>query len=639
MQKQTSYYADFRNRYNMKKKILAGLITTLAIGMHTTAQTVVVTDDNSYVTGQASSVLDVKSTSKGFLAPRMTLAQRTAISGPADGLLVYQTDGIKGFYYYNASGWTMIDAGGSSQWTSSGNNIYYNSGNVGIGVNNPGVQLTVKDTLEIRRVGSMSQLLFSNTSGTGDMRIAGDGGDIFWQGGGARNLQMGAYWGIILAGDRQSATIPAFSAGVANTNVLALAQRDGSVPLAVQGYSATQSANLMEWRSSSATLNVVDRNGNLGLGITAPASKLHISGTNPVTLNGVQTGAVADSLLTIASGVVRKLPLSGTVSSIAWSTSGNSGTNPGVNFIGNTDNKSLRFKTNNIQRVIMDSLGNVGIGTAPAFTAGTFQEKLLVDAGTTSSYNAIVARGSINNYFQLNIQNQSNGANASSDIVATADNGTEIINFIDMGINSSANTQGIMGGAGDGYLYTTGNNLLIGTGTVAKSLVFMTGGTSQSTNERMRIDGTGNVGVGVTTPTAVLHLAAGDATAGNAPLKFTAGTVLTTPESGAVEFDGTNYYVTTSGVRYTLAKTLTATANLNFAATAGMSSRDMTITVNGATDGDVVQLGVANAAAAANSAYTAFVSAANTVTIRFHNYTLLAIDPAAGNFRVSVTKY
>ncbi len=54
------------------------------------------------------------------------------------------------------------------------------------------------------------------------------------------------------------------------------------------------------------------------------------------------------------------------------------------------------------------------------------------------------------------------------------------------------------------------------------------------------------MGIGVT-PTAVLHLKAGTASANTAPLKLTAGTNLTTPEAGAVEWDGTNLYITQSG--------------------------------------------------------------------------------------------
>lgn len=57
----------------------------------------------------------------------------------------------------------------------------------------------------------------------------------------------------------------------------------------------------------------------------------------------------------------------------------------------------------------------------------------------------------------------------------------------------------------------------------------------------------GNVGIGTTSPTAVLHLKAGTATASTAPLKFQSGTDLTTVETGAVEYDGTNLHFTPSG--------------------------------------------------------------------------------------------
>src|SRR4051812_1689879 len=176
-------------------KNLLSLFILLGMAVTATAQTVVVTDDNTYTTGQASSVLDVKSTSKGFLTPRMTTLQRLAILSPVEGLLVYQTDGIKGFYYYTNAAWTILAAGAGSQWLNAGSNIYYNTGYVGVGVNSPAAPLSVKDTIEIRRTSAISALVFSNTGGTGDFRIAGDGGDLFWQGGGGRNLQMGAYWG------------------------------------------------------------------------------------------------------------------------------------------------------------------------------------------------------------------------------------------------------------------------------------------------------------------------------------------------------------------------------------------------------------------------------------------------------------
>lgn len=57
-----------------------------------------------------SAQLDVYSTNKGFLTPRLTQAQRLGITspGPATGLLVYQTDGVQGFYYYTGSGWVRL---------------------------------------------------------------------------------------------------------------------------------------------------------------------------------------------------------------------------------------------------------------------------------------------------------------------------------------------------------------------------------------------------------------------------------------------------------------------------------------------------------------------------------------------------
>ena len=56
-----------------------------------------------------SAELEVKSTEKGFLLPRMTKAQRIAIGSPATGLIVYQTDGDvpnpAGLYYFDGLIW------------------------------------------------------------------------------------------------------------------------------------------------------------------------------------------------------------------------------------------------------------------------------------------------------------------------------------------------------------------------------------------------------------------------------------------------------------------------------------------------------------------------------------------------------
>ena len=55
-----------------------------------------------------SAILDVKSDTSGMLIPRMTMAQRNLINTPANGLLVYQTNGVSGFYYFDNTIWKRI---------------------------------------------------------------------------------------------------------------------------------------------------------------------------------------------------------------------------------------------------------------------------------------------------------------------------------------------------------------------------------------------------------------------------------------------------------------------------------------------------------------------------------------------------
>lgn len=59
-------------------------------------------------TPNVSAKLEISSTNSGFLPPRMTAVQRIAISTPAEGLLVYQTDDSKGYYYYTGGAWSSL---------------------------------------------------------------------------------------------------------------------------------------------------------------------------------------------------------------------------------------------------------------------------------------------------------------------------------------------------------------------------------------------------------------------------------------------------------------------------------------------------------------------------------------------------
>ena len=90
------------------KKIFA-FLTVLLIASSAFAQSVGINSDGSAPNGSA--MLDVSSTTKGFLVPRLTAVQKAAITSPATGLLIYQTDGTAGFYYYTGSAWTLVGTG------------------------------------------------------------------------------------------------------------------------------------------------------------------------------------------------------------------------------------------------------------------------------------------------------------------------------------------------------------------------------------------------------------------------------------------------------------------------------------------------------------------------------------------------
>ncbi|MFK5856750.1 MAG: hypothetical protein QM503_11510 [Bacteroidota bacterium] len=88
---------------NLKITFIAFIIVT-ALSANLLAQGVAINESGT--SPDASAILDVTSTAKGLLIPRMTAAQIAAISSPATGLLVYQTDGTQGFYYNSGTSGT-----------------------------------------------------------------------------------------------------------------------------------------------------------------------------------------------------------------------------------------------------------------------------------------------------------------------------------------------------------------------------------------------------------------------------------------------------------------------------------------------------------------------------------------------------
>ena len=180
--------------------------------------------------------------------------------------------------------------------------------------------------------------------------------------------------------------------------------------------------------------------------------------------------------------------------------------------LGSNDNYDIGFETNGTERItILASNGYVGFGTI----APTYDLSFGNDAAK-----------------KIWIENSGAGV-VGRDLTLASGNavsGTDI--------------------AGGNLILSSG----VGTGNATSTISFYTGttlttgSTLQTISEKMTILGNGNVGIGKILPTAVLELKAGTTTAGKAPLKFNSGSLLTTSEIGAVEFNNDDYYATiTSG--------------------------------------------------------------------------------------------
>lgn len=150
-------------------------------------------------------------------------------------------------------------------------------------------------------------------------------------------------------------------------------------------------------------------------------------------------------------------------SSYAQSASQATSANTASNILGGSINHIPYFVTNTTlssSAIYQSGSTSIIINQNNATTANP--DALYVWQPSTSSINVISGKGNLDNYLQLNIQNTNQGTNASSDVVATANNGDESTNYIDMGINSENYNTGFIGGVNDAYLYSTGRYLHVG---------------------------------------------------------------------------------------------------------------------------------------------------------------------------------
>lgn len=161
----------------MKKLILSFLF--LSIVAVVSAQNVGI--GTTDFTPESDALLELQSTTSGFLMPRMTAGQMNEITGPTEGLLVYQKNATKGFRFYDGSVWrSLVDNLGdhtateniqlNDHWLSNdGGNKgirIADDGKVGIGTLDPNASLEVDGNARITNLaGSGTRMVVADAQG------------------------------------------------------------------------------------------------------------------------------------------------------------------------------------------------------------------------------------------------------------------------------------------------------------------------------------------------------------------------------------------------------------------------------------------------------------------------------------------
>ena len=345
---------------------------------------------------------------------------------------------------------------------------------------------------------------------------------------------------------------------------------------------ASQTANLTEWQNSSGTaLSVIDELGHLGLGTSAPSAStlLHVSGTGQYGTkfeNTTTTSAVSAYFTNTTNALY-----------IGVESSAGSAVGAGVPYAGvisSSEAYPLVFLTDATARLTIGATGLVGIATTapahvlhikPVLTSqttgvyGILTDHDITQTADVSTVSSIAAtfrlRGSVNQ--------TSTSTGHSASVLSAFNSNTATVSFFsgeridvrNLSTGTVTHMHGIyippMANSGGGTVTNT-YGLRISDQTVGTNNYGISSAVSSGSNKyNIYASGTaqnyfaGDVGIGQTSPTAVLHLKAGTATASTAPLKFTSGTLNTTAEAGAVEFLTDAFYgtITTGATRKTFA--------------------------------------------------------------------------------------
>ena len=560
-----------------------------------------------------SAVLELESTTKGFLLPRMTGTQMTAIPTPPSGMMIYNTtDSCT--YLYRLNRWFSLCAGDSTTAsnglslvgrdvqlggtltsnttinTGTNNLSVTGAGNLGVGVATPAYKLDVSATADPVRLQGL-------------------------QGGAQADsiMTVNAATGII----RRRTVADVLTSS--NTDNLVW-KIDGNLVDQIRKLGTTSNYALPIITNNIERMRITET-GNVGIGNTAPTNKLTVTAVaDPLKLEGVQGGAAIDSVMTIdASGVVRKRTvadiaaagvsvengLSKTGSTIrlggalnqpttVTTTATNTLAVAGLQGATSADSVVMADATTGVLRRM--TLSDVG---ANSFTANNGLTKTANNVALGGTLNAAttVATSATNTFGLTGLQ-----GGAATDSVVTVNNASGVIRkrtVADL-LNDQNTAWKTTGNAA-----TVAGTNFIGT-TDAVDFVTKTNGT-----ERTRVTTAGNMGIGTATPTEKLEVSGGNLKVGNS------GTASATITDGT-----TSGSITTATNATTLATN--GTSGLTLAATA---AAPVAVATNGSTRMTVTSAGdVGIATATPNSKFQVVGSFALPISNKSAGYTITADD-------------
>ena len=245
-----------------------------------------------------------------------------------------------------------------------------------------------------------------------------------------------------------------------------VAGSNGSAVVGFGGYSGTPAGVAIGagFAFNNAPTNGLIVQGNTGIGTNAPTAALHVAGASRF-VDGTQ-----------AAGRIMTSDASGNASWVAspdWSRAGNAGTNPASEFIGTTDAQAFRIRTNNLERVAVTSAGHIGIGLTTPLALVHIDNQLVT---TRDALNIVNGRDMVGSampaYIGASTAGQIFGTNTFGRIMRLEN--TTLGAFVDIGMDQN-------------------------------SAFFISKSGSYNPNADFVISNTGNVGIGTSSPNALLQ--------------------------------------------------------------------------------------------------------------------------------------